>query len=88
VVHIRKQNASLRKKNYTEIYKVAICSGHNKILAKYKCKLQTFKSCLNKEMDHILGTALVNNGFYLKIKYVSIFKQPTFIKFLEEADYK
>jgi len=39
-------------------------------------------------MDHILGTVSVNNGFYLKIKYESIFKQPTFIKFLEEADYK
>jgi len=39
-------------------------------------------------VDHILGTKLVNNGFYLKIKSESIFKQSTFIKFLEEADYK
>lgn len=76
------------KKNYTEVYKVVICSGQDKILAKYERKLQTFKSCLDKEMEHILGTMLVNNGFYLKIKSESIFKQPTFIKFLEEADYK
>jgi len=39
-------------------------------------------------MDHILGSMLVNNVFHLKIKSESIFKQPIFIKFLEEADYK
>jgi len=29
------KSALLGKKNYTEIYKVAICSGQDKILAKY-----------------------------------------------------